>query len=77
MAPVFILMEDVVLKKMREIVGYKGGDGIFTPGTTILLCLPSAVTSVETKFQSALFVQSIIIYLENLWEAAVSKYYLL
>ena len=31
-APVFILMEDVVLKKMREIVGYKGGDGIFTPG---------------------------------------------
>ena len=25
-------MEDVVLKKMREIVGYKGGDGIFTPG---------------------------------------------
>ena len=31
-APVFILMEDVVLKKMREIVGFKGGDGIFTPG---------------------------------------------
>ena len=31
-APVFILMEDVVLKKMREVVGYKGGDGIFTPG---------------------------------------------
>ena len=25
-------MEDVVLKKMREVVGYKGGDGIFTPG---------------------------------------------
>lgn len=32
-APVFTLMEEVVLRKMRDIVGYTEGDGIFTPGT--------------------------------------------
>lgn len=33
-SPVFILMEEVVLKEMRKIVGYKDGigDGIFCPG---------------------------------------------
>lgn len=31
-APVFILMENVVLTKMREIIGWKGGDSIFAPG---------------------------------------------
>lgn len=33
-SPVFILMEEVVLKQMRKIVGYKNGDGdgIFCPG---------------------------------------------
>ncbi|XP_070497231.1 cysteine sulfinic acid decarboxylase [Chironomus tepperi] len=33
-SPVFILMEEVVLKEMRKIVGYKNGegDGIFCPG---------------------------------------------
>lgn len=31
-APVFILMESVVLAKMREIIGWKGGDSIFAPG---------------------------------------------
>ncbi|KAJ6642727.1 Acidic amino acid decarboxylase GADL1, partial [Pseudolycoriella hygida] len=33
-APVFILMEEIVMKEMRRIVGYKNGDGdgIFTPG---------------------------------------------
>lgn len=34
-APVFILMEHVVLKKMREIIGYKGGDSILAPGKII------------------------------------------
>lgn len=32
-APVFILMESVVLAKMREIIGWKGGDSILAPGT--------------------------------------------
>ncbi|NWQ84786.1 CSAD decarboxylase, partial [Columbina picui] len=32
-APVFVLMEDVVLAKLRELVGWSGGDGIFAPGT--------------------------------------------
>jgi len=31
-APVFILMENVVLTKMREIIGWKTGDSIFAPG---------------------------------------------
>ena len=31
-SPVFILMEHITLKKMREIIGYKGGDSILAPG---------------------------------------------
>lgn len=33
-APVFTLMEDIVLSKMRELVGWPNGegDGIFAPG---------------------------------------------
>ncbi|XP_038044200.1 glutamate decarboxylase 1-like isoform X2 [Patiria miniata] len=34
-APVFTLMERAILKKMREIIGYKDGDGIFAPGGAI------------------------------------------
>ncbi|KAI4575247.1 hypothetical protein MJG53_020449, partial [Ovis ammon polii x Ovis aries] len=36
-APVFVLMEQITLKKMREIVGWssKDGDGIFSPGGAI------------------------------------------
>jgi len=34
MAPIFTMMEQVVYKKMRELIGYENGngDGIFTPG---------------------------------------------
>lgn len=37
-APVFVLMEQITLKKMREIVGWsnKDGDGIFSPGRLVL-----------------------------------------
>lgn len=31
-APVFTLMEDIVLTRMRELVGWRDGDGIFAPG---------------------------------------------
>ena len=31
-APVFILMEHFVLKKMRDIIGFKDGDSILAPG---------------------------------------------
>ena len=31
-APVFTLMEDIVLTKMRELIGWQDGDGIFAPG---------------------------------------------
>ena len=33
-APVFTLMEDIVLRKMRESIGWENGegDGIFAPG---------------------------------------------
>lgn len=34
-APVFILMETVVLTKMREIIGWHGGDSILAPGGSI------------------------------------------
>ena len=34
-APVFILMEHEVLKKMREIIGYEAGDSILAPGGSI------------------------------------------
>ncbi|KAG9329826.1 hypothetical protein JZ751_028935 [Albula glossodonta] len=36
-APVFVLMEQLTLKKMREIIGWPGGDGdgIFSPGGAI------------------------------------------
>lgn len=36
-SPVFVLMEEVVLKEMRAIVGFEGGkgDGIFCPGGSI------------------------------------------
>ena len=34
-APVFVLMEEVVLAKLRELVGWSSGDGIFSPGTPI------------------------------------------
>ena len=34
-APVFILMEHEVLKKMREIIGFEAGDSILAPGGSI------------------------------------------
>merc|ERR1711970_716313 len=34
-APVFILMEHECLKKMREIIGWQGGDSILAPGGSI------------------------------------------
>lgn len=34
-APVFILMETVVLSKMREIIGYTAGDSILAPGGSV------------------------------------------
>lgn len=37
-APVFILMEHITMKKMREIIGYKGGDSILAPGTPSSSC---------------------------------------
>lgn len=34
-APVFVLMEQLTLKKMREMIGWPGGegDGLFSPGS--------------------------------------------
>ena len=34
-APVFILMEHECLKKMREIIGFEGGDSILAPGGSV------------------------------------------
>ncbi|KAL3227014.1 hypothetical protein MRX96_024378 [Rhipicephalus microplus] len=34
-APVFILMENVVMKKMRDLIGYTNGDSILAPGGSV------------------------------------------
>lgn len=34
-APVFVLMEEVVLAKLRELVGWSSGDGTFCPGVCV------------------------------------------
>ncbi|TSL61204.1 Cysteine sulfinic acid decarboxylase [Bagarius yarrelli] len=34
-APVFVLMEEVILRSMRSLVGWSEGDGIFCPGGSI------------------------------------------
>lgn len=34
-APVFVLMEEEVLKKLRALVGWNSGDGVFCPGGSI------------------------------------------
>ena len=34
-APVFILMEHIVLQKMRELIGWNSGDSILAPGGSI------------------------------------------
>ncbi|XP_072139632.1 acidic amino acid decarboxylase GADL1-like [Mobula birostris] len=34
-APTFVLMEEAVLKKMRELIGWPDGDGIFSPGGSV------------------------------------------
>lgn len=31
-SPVFLLVEEAVIKKMIEFIGWKEGDGIFNPG---------------------------------------------
>ncbi|KAM8966981.1 glutamate decarboxylase 1-like [Pelodytes ibericus] len=61
-APVFIIMENIVLKKMHEIVGWgeNDGDGIFSPGGTIsnlysiLVARYKYFPIVKTKGMSAL-----------------------
>ncbi|XP_055334180.1 LOW QUALITY PROTEIN: glutamate decarboxylase-like [Paramacrobiotus metropolitanus] len=34
-SPVFVLIEKIVLQKMRELIGWSSGDGIFAPGGSI------------------------------------------
>lgn len=36
MAPVFGTIEKVILKQMREIVGFKSGDGLLFPGNHLI-----------------------------------------
>lgn len=45
MAPVFVLLEYVTLKKMREIIGWPEGrgDGIFSPGMCEAVLTPPSV----------------------------------
>jgi len=45
-APVFTLIEDAVLRKMMELIGWEeGGDGLFNPGTQLAaFCLITSLT---------------------------------
>jgi len=45
-APVFTLIEDVILTKMRQLIGWTDGhgDGIFAPGTRPVTVWPRPVT---------------------------------
>lgn len=43
-APIFILMEHVVLKKMREMIGFLDGDSILAPGRICRPALPLPAT---------------------------------
>ncbi|XP_030896762.1 glutamate decarboxylase 2 [Leptonychotes weddellii] len=49
-APVFVLLEYVTLKKMREIIGWPGGsgDGIFSPGSHFSLKKGAAALGIGT-----------------------------
>ena len=49
-APVFILMESVVLAKMREIIGFHNGDSIFAPGNTATTLLAKLYCAWATQF---------------------------
>jgi glutamate decarboxylase len=52
-SPVFILMEHMTLKKMREIIGYKGGDSILAPGKHNFDILINFHTDDVMKFERA------------------------
>ncbi|CAG7835856.1 unnamed protein product [Allacma fusca] len=53
-SPVFIIMEDIVLRKMREIIGYPDGNGdsIFAPDT-LLANLYAVLAARFTKFPAS------------------------
>lgn len=38
MAPVFTLMEETVLERMRSFIGWDDGDAIFAPGKLYIWC---------------------------------------
>ena len=46
-APVFTLMEQVILRKMCQLVGYDIGDGIFCPGLSYQLVTSTAQFPVQ------------------------------
>lgn len=38
-SPVFLLVEEAILKKMIEFIGWEEGDGIFNPGKNPAVCV--------------------------------------
>ena len=56
-APVFVLMEQLTLKKMREMIGWPDGegDGLFSPGQSNYVTFIMASLSVMCFFQSSYF----------------------
>ncbi len=49
-APVFVLMEQLTLKKMREIIGWPNGDGdgLFSPGKLVQNKLNDEISPLQT-----------------------------
>jgi len=67
-APVFTLMEDIVLRKMRELIGWPNGDGdgIFAPGGAISNLYAVAVArheyNPEVKYKGASGQQRMVLF---------------
>lgn len=55
-APVFVLMEQLTLKKMREMIGWPNGegDGLFSPGETkgTIMKMGCAFVKLDRSYES-------------------------
>lgn len=59
-APVFILMEQVTLKKMRDVIGWSEGDSILGPGTISDSLISLISLSMRTNFLNIAILNAIV-----------------
>ncbi|XP_046560539.1 cysteine sulfinic acid decarboxylase-like [Haliotis rubra] len=76
-APVFTVMEQAVLAKMRQLIGYEGGDGIFAPGGSIanIMALSCArqMAFPETKKRGLFGLPQLVLYTSELAHYSIRK----